>query len=436
MSPTIAHINRLSKLRLFNLINSFEKSLTVTYSNNPSELISELINKLNIRPISNFEYGNYIALSKWDHIEKLSKIDKNNKKISENTLKNKEISKISQKNLKIFNDMTTISASRLESYFDCPFSSFLNYQLKIKPRLKAEIQSFDIGTILHDILYVYYKKNKSVGDLYTFCRDEVFKHIDRDERLRLNADNAIVENLIDEAVRTVIGIDYLDENSLFEANRDMLEYDFSKYPLKLNNIDIIGKVDRVDECGDMMRIIDYKSGKANASLKELYYGHKLQLFLYSSAVENITKKKVVGCFYLPLHNEYTRELGNSYALNGFYINENEVIQAFDKRLIPGMKSDIVNVNMLNSGLARTTIGYKEMKSETMSKLMNYAKQISDDAIVDMRSGFISPTPSGISKPCRYCPYMQICMRKTDGIDYRQDVSVLPESFEEGENGGI
>jgi ATP-dependent helicase/DNAse subunit B len=69
-----------------------------------------------------------------------------------------------------------------------------------------------------------------------------------------------------------------------------------------------------------MRIIDYKSGKANASLKELYYGHKLQLFLYSSAIENITKNKVVGCFYLPLHNDYTREIGNSYALNGFFIN--------------------------------------------------------------------------------------------------------------------
>ncbi|MBR2969720.1 MAG: PD-(D/E)XK nuclease family protein [Clostridia bacterium] len=437
LSPTIAHINRLSKLRLFNLVNMFEDSLTICYSNNPSEIILDINKKLaNVNNQSDLNFGTYLALSEWDYVDYLCKKDKNNKKIAKNTLKNKHFSNISTENLKIYDDMNTISASRLESFFDCPFSSFLNHQLKIKPRIDTKIQSFDIGTILHDILYLYYKRDKKVGEVYEFCRDQVFKHFDRDERLRLNADNAIVQNLIEEAVRTIAGVNYLDENSLFQVRKDLLEFDFSKTPLKLDNINIIGKIDRVDQCGDMLRVVDYKSGKANASLKELYYGHKLQLFLYSSAIENVVGDKVVGCFYLPLHNEYMREIGNTYSLNGFYINDNQVIQSFDKRLIPGMKSDIVNVNMLNSGLARTTIGYKEVDSAQMSRLKDYAKRTSIGAVDEIRSGFISPSPSGISKPCDYCPYMQICMRKSEGIDYREDHHIVPDSFKEVEDGGI
>lgn len=445
LAPTIAHINRLAKLRLYNLISLFEENLTITYSKSQSEAVTEIENKFKLRigdeeirlvPIVEFAVGQYKALSKWDSIEFWCKKDKNNKNIDKNNIVYKDFSTISQDNLQIYKDMNKISASRLENYFDCPFNSFLNHQLKIKPRISADIQSFDIGTILHDIVYLYYKRNKNVGEVYEFCKNHVQKYIESNQRLKLHIDSPIVNNLINEAVRTLRGVDYLDDNSKFEANRDMLEYDFTLNPLRLKNINIIGKVDRVDQFGDMMRIIDYKSGKANASLKELYYGHKLQLFLYSSAVENITGKKVVGCFYLPLHNDYTREIGNSYALNGFFINENNVIEAFDKRLIPGMKSDIVNVNMVSSGLARGTVGHKELKSQDMSKLINYAKAISETAVDDIRSGYIAPNPSGLSEPCNYCAYKQVCMRNSKGINYRAVESVGLDSFKEGEYGGV
>ncbi|MBE5741508.1 MAG: hypothetical protein E7351_03175 [Clostridiales bacterium] len=438
LSPTIAHINKLSKLRLYNVALLFERELTITHSDVPSELIKQILKKLQVDidgesielvAFTPFDYGKYVSLSKWDYVDYLCKNDKKNQKIDESIVKNKKLDTISQENLKIYDNLNIISASQLENYFKCPFYSFLANILKIKPRLDSEILSLDIGNLLHDIMYKYYKSKKQVGDIYEFCRDEIFAYVERDERLKLNADSPMLINLIDEATRVIQGVNYIDENSLFAPT--YFEFDFKdKTALKLKNIDIIGKIDRVDSCGDMLRVIDYKSGRADASLKELYYGNKLQLFLYSLAIENILNKRTVGNFYLPLHNAYSKEVENTYSLKGFFVNEDFVVHALDKRLEPGMKSDIVNLKLNKDGKATKYNGYKELEMNEMSMLKNYAKTVSEQAVDEIRSGYIAPNPSEISKPCDYCDYRHICMKNSSAIKYRQASKVNLDSFKE------
>lgn len=447
LSPTIAHINKLSKLRLFNVFMLFEKELTITYSNSPSELIKELTNRLqvntlegikNIVPISKYNFGKYKIISKWDLFDFIHKNNnkiKNKLEINEKFVKNKDFSYISKENLNIFNNFNNVSATMLENYFKCPFMAFLSNTLKIKPNMKNEILSLDIGNVLHEIMFKFYQQNKQVGDVYEFCKKEVFKCVDRQERLKLNADSPILINLIGEAVRVVNALNYIDENSEFQPK--FFEYDFSgDKSLKLKNILVSGKVDRVDVCNDMFRVVDYKSGKADASLKELYYGNKLQLFLYSCAMENVLKKKCVGSFYLPLHNAYTRELGNTYSLKGFYLAEDFVVHAFDKRLEAGMKSDIVNVKLNKSGGVTKTIGYKELDINSLNGLKDYAKTISENAVEEIKSGYIAPSPSDVSKPCEYCPYVHICMKNSNNLQYRQSKKINLDSFKEEENEGV
>lgn len=441
LSPTIAHINRIARLRLFNTMQLFEKELCVTYSDNKSEIVDELLKKIKLKlydytidlvPIQPFNYEKYFALSKNDYLEFLCINDKNNAILMQNSIKNKDFDKISDKNLKIFDILNSVSASTLESYFKCPFYSFLNNILKIKPRLDTEIQSLDIGNLLHEIMYKYYKRRKQVGDIYEFCRDEIFAFVNKDERLKLNATSPVLVNLIDEAVRVINGVDYIDNKSLFVPK--FFEFDFKDdKALKLKNVDIKGKVDRVDICSDMLRIVDYKSGKADASLKELYYGNKLQLFLYSCAMENLLDKKVVGGFYLPLHNKYEKDVDNPYSLKGFFINEDFVVNALDKELCPGEKSDVFNAKMNQKGKANRTIGYKELESFEMQNLKNYSKRVSEQAVDEMRSGFIKPTPSEVSNPCEYCAYKHICLKDSNGINLRSVQKIKPSSFEEVSN---
>ena len=444
LSPTIAHINKLSKLRLFNSVMLFEKELTITYSNSRSDIIVEMLKRIqvktqqglmNIAPISRFDYDCYLAMSKWDYLEFLTKNDKNNVKINENLIKNKDFSKISKENLKIYEDFNVVSATTLENYFKCPMYAFLQNILKIKPRLETEILSLDIGNVLHEIMFTYYKRNKQVGDMYAFCKNKVFACVEREDRLKLNADSPILSNLIDEAMRVINAVNYIDENSMFKPKHFELDFKGDD-ALKLKNISIIGKVDRVDVFNDMFRIIDYKSGKADASLKELYYGNKLQLFLYTCAMERVLHKRGVGSFYLPLHNAYTREMINTYSLKGFYLAEDFVVHAFDKRLEAGSKSDIVNVKLNKDNGVTRTIGYKELKINELNALKDYAKKVSENAVDEMKSGYITPNPSEVSKPCEFCPYDHVCMRKSCGIEYRKANKVNLESFKEVEDESV
>ena len=444
LNPTIAHINRLAQFRLYNLATNFSNSLTITFSNNESNLVRELTNKIRVRtevgelnlvPLTNMNFGEYEALSKWDYIEhfckNFSETDKNMPDFQDFGLKLKKNYKISEENLNKINGFKTISASQLETYFKCPFSHFLQNTLKIRPRLEADILSLDVGNILHELLFDYYHLNKQVGDIYDFCKTKIFEFVEKDARLKLNAKSPVITALIDEAVRAINGVNYIDQNSAFKPV--YFEHEFKgQTALKLDEVTINGKVDRVDEFNGNLRIVDYKSGHADASLKELFYGNKLQLFLYALAMENLTNKRVVGSFYLPLHNAYTTDK-NNYSLKGFFENEKEIVSALDTRLTPGDKSDIVNVRLTKDEIAYRTIGYKELTEQELLSLKTYAKNLSNKAIHEIKQGEIKPSPSEVSKPCDYCPYKQVCLKESSGIDYRPTKKVNLKSFKGGEN---
>ena len=371
-------------------------------------------------------------MSDWDYIEYACKNNcegiANNKKI----IKNKQLVQISNKNLSIFNNLKEISATQLENYFKCPFYAFMQNIAKIKPRLSSDILSFDIGNVLHELVFKYYSLNKQVGDVYEFCKQEVFNYANTDDRLKQNLTSPILTALIDEAVRVLDGVDYMDKNSLFIPYR--FEYKFGgSSALKFKNISIKGAVDRVDVCNDMIRVIDYKSGKAEASLKELYYGNKLQLFLYSLAMEKLLNKKLVGSFYLPLRNAYTKEVENTYALKGFFINEDFVLKALDNRLEIGGTSDIINVTINKEFKAGRTKGVKKLEDKEMDVLKQYSQKVAELAVDEIKQGYIKPTPSEISELCNYCPYMQICLKDCSNICYRSVNKVEIDSFKEAQD---
>lgn len=428
LAPTIAHINKLARLRLFNSCLLFNKNLTLLYSRTQSELIKEFCTRLNqdnqnLKPIPNL-FGNFVALSKQDYVEKNLE---NKTNIFNQFINTKNLQQVNNVN-ECFN-FNTISASRLEAYFRCPFNHFLNYTLKVKPRLKNDIMPLDTGNILHEILFNYYTLNKQVGDLYDFAKNQIFKIIEKDERLKLNAKSPVLINLIDETVRVLNGVDYIDQNCNFKPIK--FEYEFKdKTSLNLGKAKLKGKIDRVDTDGNALRIVDYKTGRAEASLKELYYGNKLQLFLYACAMENASKQKVVGEFYLPLHNAYTTDK-NTYSLKGFFENTQENVKNLDNRLQPGDKSDIVNLTLSKTGIARK-FGDKELQPSEMETLKNYSKQVSALAIEEIKSGFIKPTPSSVSLLCENCPYVQICLKKSNAQQERNAQQVSIDSFLGGE----
>ncbi len=445
LSPTIAFINRLSKLRLFNTAIMFNDNLTITYSNKPSILVNEILNRFSVEIAGKNEkivsFNNYVLnnhpLSKWDYIETFCKNFSLFSKYQTKNIKNyeilaeilnnkKNIYSLKEDNKNIFKNLKSVSASMLENYFKCPMYAFLNNTMKIMPRLNIDIQSFDVGNILHEIIYKYYSLNKQVGDIKQFCEREVMGYIDKFERLKLNKNSPIIQNLINECVRVIDGLNYIDNKSNFKPA--YFEYEFKDESFS-DGVSLVGKIDRIDLAKSGLRIIDYKSGKADASLKELYYGNKLQLFMYSKAVEKILNKNSVGNFYLPLHNKYENDDNeNRYKLNGFFVNDINVVHDLDNKLSEGEKSDIVNLTMVKTGLA-----YKRGKAleiQEYNDLKNYSYCVARKALNEIISGYIMPTPSAVSELCGYCPYKHICMKDSNGIRYRTSKKIAIDSFKE------
>lgn len=460
IEPTIARMNRLNKFKLFNSAMMFNKSLCVSMSlSSPSEtspLVNELKSRIFVSDDKNSEanisyiypsqiYADkiYTPLSLYDLIEyaysnsiELSNSAKQIIKDSNIINHGKQIIVPSQ-----FTRFNEISASALETYFQCPVKYFFSYILKLKEPVSGDIEMLDIGNILHDLAYRYYiNKNREALDVHSFCHDTIQQLIERDEKLQQHINNPILINLIAEAERFILHLRSLDNNSKFAPTYFEKSFGTNKALPALaltNSINLKGKVDRIDFFEDYFRIIDYKSGNADATLSELYYGKKLQLFLYALAIENATGKKLSGTFYLPIKNvvEKADSDENIYKLIGFYTDNNDLASAYDININTKLKSDFVNMSIKKDGTLSKR-GDKVLTESEMRLLLQYSKQVSVNALNEISLGQFSPAPlksDNMHNACTYCPYLALCSKNSNNIPFRETCKVNKDSFMGGEN---
>lgn len=460
IEPTIARMNRLNKFKLFNSSLMFNKSLCVSMSlSSPSEtspLVTELKSRIFISNSKNDETNIayiypyqiksdkiYTPLSLWDLVEYIytNKIEltSNVNTIIKNTNIKTNPTEISI-NPK-FVQLNEISASALENYFQCPLKYFFNYVLKLKEPISSEIEMLDIGNILHNLAHLYYlRKDRLTLDIHSFCNETIKNIVQKDEKLAQHINNPILINLIAEAERFIAHLRNLDSNSKFVPS--YFEKDFgsnSNFPaLPLtNNINLKGKVDRIDIFEDYFRIIDYKSGNADATLSELYYGKKLQLFLYALAIQNATGKNVSGTFYLPIKNvvEKADNDDNIYKLIGFYIDNNDLTSAYDINIAPNSKSEYVNMSLKKDGTLSKRSD-KVLTPSQMERLLNYSKDLSSKALEEISCSTFKASPlkeDNMHTSCTYCPYLALCSKASNNIPFRDMSKVNIDSFIGGTN---
>ena len=121
-------------------------------------------------------------------------------------------------------------------------------------------------------------------------------------------------------------------------------------PLELENgekVYLEGKIDRVDmlEMGSKRyaRVIDYKSGNTTLNLEDVYYGLRLQLFLYLDAVLTMRQALPAGVFYQKLSQGAMR-LDGARADESFEAKQNKKLSLSgfvlrDKAVVEKMCSD-------------------------------------------------------------------------------------------------
>lgn len=231
--------------------------------------------------------------------------------------------KQSDNSKQLFGENVYISASKVESFYNCPFAYFMRYGLGAEPLREATLDPSQSGTIVHLVMEEILKKYPQAEFLNT-----------PDDELR-EAVTSVLKSYLDEKMGGVeekserfMKLFYrLIDVSMIVIERLKVEFGVGKFspcdfelriggseipayelPLDEGKLRVTGSVDRVDlmekDGIKYIRVVDYKTGPKEFKLSELFDGLNIQMVLYLMALEKNGKSyygDVIpsGVLYLP-----------------------------------------------------------------------------------------------------------------------------------------
>lgn len=352
---------------------------------------------------------------------------------------------------------TTINASvsRFEGYQTCPFKHYASHGLRLNERTKYQLQSFDLGTIFHDVLRYIAEKvegrfNQLTATQIQQLTEEALVHYLPEVQYNLLNSTSYYQYLsqrIGAIVQaTLFAMKHQSEYSQFHPiafeksfrKRPRNENELVAQPLQTKQgipINIRGQIDRIDtfETHDksFVNIVDYKSSTTSASLDlvKVYYGLQMQMMTYMDiALQNkdrlglSNEVKPGGFLYMYVHKfkDEKRTWSNlnvenlaqaflkSYQLSGLLNSDPDVLEAYDKRLTGGFSSDIVPVRLKKNGEFYSSS--KVADEKTLYRLMQHNQRNFEKIATNIMDGHteVAPLKYKETLPCRFCNYQSVC----------------------------
>jgi len=349
---------------------------------------------------------------------------------------------------KLYGGNKYFSISRLEKYNECPFGYFVRYGLNAKDRKIFNLTPPDIGTFMHNVIDKFSKtvdNNKlRWGELdEKWCRKTIEQNVEEciNESKGSVFSNSPKYRYFAERIKKVlyrtiwIIVEHMKRTG-FEPMGYEIEFGNERegYPpieVELSTgekIKLIGKIDRVDKLifGDeqYFRIIDYKSGKKDFKLSDVYYGLQMQLLTYLDAIltnESETNEYPIfpaGVLYFKIDDpmiktskkmtkeEIEREIMKVLKMDGLVLSDTEIIREMDRE-IEGA-SLIIPAYLKKDG----TLGSKShvATKEQFEDLRYHIRKKLVDSCEEMLEGNIEirPYKNKDKSPCSYCIYSSIC----------------------------
>ncbi len=342
----------------------------------------------------------------------------------------------------LFGENLYFSASQLESYSLCPFGYFCRYGMKAQPRLRAQLDPAQSGTVVHYVLEKLLKKyrgreflnltDEQIDDeikalLNEYMETDMGGFGDKGERFRYlySRMHKILKNIMERIREEFSESDFEVSDFELEISRGG---DVRSFKVKLDegSAEFFGIIDRVDRLTldgkKYIRVVDYKTGMKQFRLSDVLNGLSMQMLLYLISIwrngkgeyENIIPS---GVLYFPARmvpnnvmrsndeNQKRKSRFESTKMNGMLLDDERLIRHMDKELkgifLPvkyDKKKDVLKGDFINMG-----------QFEALAqRLDSYIRQIGDS----IHKGAVGARPvSGADHgdTCKYCVYSEICI---------------------------
>lgn len=308
----------------------------------------------------------------------------------------------------------SVSPTALETYFSCPYKAFMQQGLKLAERREGAFRPLDSGNFIHAVLEdVAGKLNgfdsveECVAAAKRSAEDKLAQSsfaVDSDD----GGSSYAAEELVKEAQAVCAGMFEQLKNSQFKVEK--VE---SRCAVALDGgINVGGRIDRVDSSGDLVRVIDYKTGTIDDSPASYYMGLKLQLPLYLSAAAE--GRRAAGAYYFPANLEYSANGVGAFMLKGFMDGSEEVVRRSDVTLQDKEKSAYVGAYLNGRKLD------KAMTTEDFADFLEYSKMLAERGAKELTGGEIAPSP--VDGACDYCKFAGCCGYDRDSLGEREEVA--------------
>ena len=332
----------------------------------------------------------------------------------------------------------SLSPTRVDKYYSCPYQHFLQSGLRLRPRIPAEFDAPAAGIFIH---YVLERVSREIKETVGY------------KNAQADSCSAIVARYIRQYVKEIL-LDFEGKDARFiylfrrlEADvmriaLDMLEElsnsDFEPLDFELDFTELMGNapqtlpvslsgtVDRVDgwQRGDKLylRVIDYKTGKKSFELSDVIYGRNLQMLIYLFALKEYGHGHYgrdiasAGVLYVPARDfilkasrsapeESLKKLREKeLRRGGLILNDPLVIDAMDL----GSEKKYLPVKLTKEGAVTgdnlVSPGQIEVLSKHVGRMLGSAAEKILDGNIECRPYYRSDNDNA----CMYCEYATVC----------------------------
>ncbi len=330
-----------------------------------------------------------------------------------------------------------MSASRLESFNNCPFQHFVRYGLRAQETREFTERAADLGAFYHAALEAFVRAvNERNGNWKLLSDAEALAILDLalPKVIENHHDGILLEN---ERIRATLFllIETLRQSVLAIVNQ-MRAGSFSPVqtevrfgqgapfpPIRLSLPDgsaalIGGVIDRVDKATtggrEILRIVDYKTGGRDFDFAGVLQGLTLQLPLYLLAAAERAETRA-GMYYMPISQPVVSDaeediegaVAEAFRLKGLTLSDAAVIRASDNALTGGKSAVLYKVEQTGEANYAGSV----CTSDQMESLLALARKKSEQTLSRMLGGELAASPAARKKrqeACIYCDYKSVC----------------------------